>query len=110
MEKLNIDILGISELKVMWSESHSVVSDSLRPTMDYTIREILQARILEWVVFPFSRGSSQLRDQTQVSYIAGGFFTNWAIRETPNPCGWANLIQMTIITTTVGKNPLEEME
>ena len=37
---------------------------------------ILQARILEWVAFPFSRGSSQPRDQTQVSCIAGGFFTS----------------------------------
>ena len=36
---------------------------------------ILQARILEWVVMPFSRGSSQPRDQTQVSCIAGGLFT-----------------------------------
>ena len=35
--------------------------------------EILQARILEWVAVPFSRGSFQLRDQTQVSHIAGGF-------------------------------------
>ena len=43
--------------------------------MDYTVRGILQARILEWVAFPFSRGSSQPRDQTQVSCIAGGFFT-----------------------------------
>ena len=47
--------------------------------MDYTVHEILQARTLEWVVFPFSRGSSQRRDQTQVSCIAGGFFTSWAI-------------------------------
>ena len=37
--------------------------------------EILQARILEWVVMPSSRGSSQPRDQTQVSCIAGRFFT-----------------------------------
>ena len=36
---------------------------------------ILQARILEWVAMPFSRGSSQPRDQTQVSYIAGRLFT-----------------------------------
>ena len=40
--------------------------------MDYTVHGILQARILEWVVIPFSRGSSQPRDQTQVSHIAGG--------------------------------------
>ena len=38
-------------------------------------------RILEWVAFPFSRGSSQSRNQTGVSCIAGGFFTNWAMRE-----------------------------
>ena len=42
---------------------------------------ILQARILEWVAMPSSRGSSQARDQTQVSRIAGGFFTIWATRE-----------------------------
>ena len=87
--------------------------------MDYTVHVILQARILEWVAFPFSRGfpnpgiesrfpawcwiyqlnhkgsprilewvaypfssgSSQPRNQTGVSCIAGGFFINWAIRE-----------------------------
>ena len=43
--------------------------------MYYTGYGILQARILEWVAFSFSRGSSQLRDQTQVSCIAGRFFT-----------------------------------
>ena len=41
--------------------------------MDYTVHGILQARILEWVAFPFSRGSSQPRDRTQVSCIAGRF-------------------------------------
>ena len=49
--------------------------------MDYTVHGILQARIVEWVVFPFSRESSQPRDQTQVSRIAGKFFTSWATRE-----------------------------
>ena len=44
--------------------------------MDYTVHGILEARILEWVAFPFSRGSSQPRDQTQDSCIAGGFFTS----------------------------------
>ena len=42
--------------------------------MDFTVHGILQARILEWVATPFSRGSSQPRDRTQVSRIAGGFF------------------------------------
>ena len=38
-------------------------------------------RILEWVAYPFSSGSSQPRNQTGVSCIAGRFFTNWTIRE-----------------------------
>ena len=42
---------------------------------------ILQIRIWNWVAMPFSRGSFQPRDQTQVSSIAGGFFTLWATRE-----------------------------
>ena len=42
---------------------------------------ILQARILEWVAVPFSRWFSQPRHWTQVSHIAGGFFTSWATRE-----------------------------
>ena len=46
------------------------------------VHEIFQARILEWVVkIPFSRGSSQPRDQTQLSHIAGRFFASWTIRE-----------------------------
>ena len=57
------------------SESRLVASDSCNP-MDYTVHGILQARILEWEAFPFSRGSSQPRDRTQVSKIAGGFFTS----------------------------------
>ena len=36
---------------------------------------------MEWVAYPFSRGFSQPRNPTAVSSIAGGFFTNWAIRE-----------------------------
>ena len=44
--------------------------------MDYTVHGILQTRILEWVAIPFSRGSSQPRDQAQISCIAGGFFTS----------------------------------
>ena len=43
---------------------------------------ILQARILEWSAMPSSRGSSQPRDQTQVSHTAGEVFTVQATRET----------------------------
>ena len=49
---------------------------TLYDPVDYTVHGILQARILEWVAFPFSRGSSQPGVQTQVSHIAGGFFTS----------------------------------
>ena len=61
------------------SESLSVVSDPLWP--HGMVLGILQARILEWVAFPFSRGSSQPRGQTQVSCTADWFFTSWATRE-----------------------------
>ena len=56
--------------------------------MDYTVHGILQARILEWVVVPFSGGSSQLRNQTQVSCIACVFFTSWATREAQKYWEW----------------------
>ena len=49
--------------------------------MDYTAHGILQARILEWVATPFSRGSSQPRNRTQVSCIPSRSFTSWATRE-----------------------------
>ena len=106
-------------LTPVWSESHSVVSDSLPPYGMYSplnspgqntgvgslsllqifltqgsnpgpphCRRILyhlnhkgSPRVLEWVVYPFSRGSSWPRNRTGVSCIAGGFFTNWAIRK-----------------------------
>ena len=48
-----------------------------------SVHGILQARILEWVAIPFSRGSSQPRDWTQVSHIAVRFFTVWTTREAP---------------------------
>ena len=46
--------------------------------MDYTVHGIFQARILEWVAVPFSKVSSQPRNRTQVSHIAGRFFTSKA--------------------------------
>ena len=57
--------------------SPSVVSDCLWPRSlpGSSVHGILQARRLEWVAIPFSRGSSRPRDQTQVSHILGRFFT-----------------------------------
>ena len=43
-----------------------------------SVHGILQTRLLEWVTIPFSRESSWLRDWTQISFVAGGFFTIWA--------------------------------
>ena len=67
-------------------------SFSISPSVDYIVHGILQARILEWVAFSFSRGSSQPRDWTQVSHIAGRVFTSWATREAL----WLLLIQISI--------------
>ena len=63
-------------LKVKVAQSCPTLCD---PT-DYTAHGILQARILEWVAFPFSRGSSQSRVN---SLLAGRLFTSWATREAP---------------------------
>ena len=65
------------KVKVKFTQSCPTLCD----LMDYTVPGILQSQILEWVAFPFSRGSSQPRDRTQVFCIAGGFFTSWATRE-----------------------------
>ena len=65
----------------------------LRPTlcdpMDYShpsssVHGVLLARILEFVAIPFSRRCSRPKDWTQVSHIAGRFFTVWATRKSPN--------------------------
>ena len=66
--------------------SHSVVSNSCPPPRTVVLQAplsmgILQARMLVWVAMPSSRVSSQPMDQTQVSHIAGRFFTVWATRE-----------------------------
>ena len=50
-----------------------------------SVHEIFQARVLEWVAISSSRGSSQPRDRTQVSCIAGRHFTIWAAREATEP-------------------------
>ena len=57
------------------------VAQSCPTLCDCIVHGILQPWILEWVAFPSSQGSSQPRNQTQVSCIAGGFFTSWATRE-----------------------------
>ena len=72
---------------VKGSESRSVMSNSL---WSHGLHSpwILQARILEWVAFPFSRGSSQSMDQIQVSHIAGGFFYQLSHQGSPRILKW----------------------
>ena len=76
-----------SKVRAKVAQSYPTLCD----LMDYTVHGILQARILEWVAFPFSRGSSQPWDWTQVSLIAGRFFTSWATMESStqmSPSQW----------------------
>ena len=73
--------------------SHSVISSSLwahglTACQAFQSMGNLQARILEWVAMPSARGSCQPRDWTQVSHIAGGFFTVWATRKAR--CLWSS--------------------
>ena len=72
--------LGTMKVKVKVAQTCPTLCDP----MEYTVQGILQARILEWVAFPFSRGSSQPRDWIQVSRIAGVFFITWATRQVDN--------------------------
>ena len=67
--------------------SRNLPDPGIEPSLLYC-RQILYClshkgspRILEWVAYPFSSRSSQPRNWTRVSCIAGGFFTNWAMRE-----------------------------
>ena len=62
----------VKKVKVKFAQSYLTLCDP----MNCTVHGILQARILEWVAFSFSRGSSQPRDRTQVSRITGRFFTS----------------------------------
>ena len=66
----NIDSKSLSKVNI------AQLCLTLCDPIDYTVHGILQTRILEWVVVPFSKGSSQSMDRTQISRIAGGFFTS----------------------------------
>ena len=71
------------KVKVLVSQSCLILCDPMACSpRGSSVHGILQARILEWITILFSRRSSWPRDQTQVSCIAGRFFTFWARRET----------------------------
>ena len=55
-------------------------------------------RILEWVAYPFTSGSSWPRSWTRVSYVAGRFFNNWANREAAGLTGWAQFFCISAAT------------
>ena len=69
------------KVKVLVTQSSPTLCDPVDGSSSgSSVHWILQARVLEWVAIPFSRGSPWPRDRTQVSRIAGGFFTIWAPR------------------------------
>ena len=77
---------------------------TLYDPLDYRVHVILQARILEWVAFPFSRGSSQPRDGNQVSCFAGRFFTSWAQGRPKNTgVGSLSLLQWIFLTQELNR-------
>ena len=99
---INIASSNVRNLSLMYyyHEIHSLYSNGVNevivaqsfPTLwdpmdcsppGFSVHGILHTRILEWVAIHFSRGSSQPRDQTRVSCIAGRFFTIWTTRDAP---------------------------
>ena len=71
-----------NKVKVLVAQLCPTLCDSVvRNPPGSSVQRIFQAKILEWVAVPFSRGSSQLRDQTLVTCTAGGFFTIWAVKD-----------------------------
>ena len=94
LTKVNLSILCLWDLPTVTVEAFPLTFNTillyvkvevvqLCPTlcnpMDHTVQGVLQAGIPEWIAMPSSRGSSQPRDRSQVSHIAGGFFTSWDI-------------------------------
>ena len=76
-------MIRVEKFKVSVSQSCPTLCDPVDCSLPgSSVREILQARILEWVAIPFSKGSSWPRDWTRVSCIAGRFFAIWATKET----------------------------
>ena len=68
--------------EIPWTEEPGGLRSLRLQRVRYNWSDLAHTRILEWVAYPISSGSSQPRNWTRVSCIAGGFFTNWAMRET----------------------------
>ena len=81
-QEASISLLSLSVRKSEVPQSCLNLCDPIDCSLPASsVHGIFQARVLEWVAFSFSRGSSQPRDWTQVSHIAGRCFTVWATRE-----------------------------
>ena len=78
---LSSELVVFLILEFLWKVKVAQSCLTFCDPMDYTVIGILWAGILVWVAVPFSKGSSQPRNWTQVFPIAGGFFTSWATRE-----------------------------
>ena len=86
-ETITTLLVGYDESEV--AQSCTTLCDPLDCNLSgSSVHGIFQARVLEWVAISFSRGSSQPRDQTQVSHIAGRRFTLWATRGSPLLVGY----------------------
>ena len=93
MEWINTEVLLCNTDRYLLSLTLCNPTDCSLP--GFSVHGILQARILESIAIPVSRGSSWHRGQTLVSQIAGRFFTIWATREAP--CSTGYYIQSTVI-------------
>ena len=77
----SVSCLYCTALSQVWYVKVTQLYLTLCDLIDYTVHEVLQARKLEWVAVPFFGRSFQPRYQTQVSPVAGRFFTSWATME-----------------------------
>ena len=83
----------VKERESWFAKSHlTLYNPTVYSLPGSSVHGIFQERILEWVVTPFSRGSSQSREWTQVSCTAGRFFTVWATREVQTVYPWAQQV------------------
>ena len=82
------------KMKVLVAQSCLTLCDPMNCSPPgSSVHGILQAKTLEQVTIPFSKGSSLLRDRTRVSCTAGRFFTVWATREQKNKLWWIQLLR-----------------